>query len=206
MIFLGAGASKPYGIPTLEEFSKYALNVLRQKGHEELIQNIQESLQEFNMTMDFEAFYSILEGLTNPIKSIHHAGPFTAFLVKNNANLPRNYDYSTVLSDLRRIIYNKCSIINEPSVFEKVQKNMDQLLEVTKNNGSTEWIEGRIGQQSVNIGNLFVTTNYDMSLELYFLSKAIRIIDGYKDKGGSLIKYFNPSYLAEIYEEKAEAY
>ena len=41
------------------------------------------------------------------IYAIQYAGPFTAFLVKNKDNLPKNYDFSKVLSDLRRIIYDR---------------------------------------------------------------------------------------------------
>jgi hypothetical protein len=202
LIFLGAGASKPYGIPTLQEFSQDALNILKQNGHEELIQNIQETLIEFEMSLDFESLYSILDGLANPLKSVQYAGPFTAFLVKNKSNLPKNYDYSQVLSDLRRIIYDKCSIINDSTVFEKVVKNMDELLEATAKNGTIEWISGLVGRQSTYLSNIFATTNYDMSLELYFFSKGMPIIDGYKEKGGSIEKYFDPFLLSKIYSDR----
>ena len=33
MIFLGAGASKPFGIPTLEEFSNEVIEKLKALGH-----------------------------------------------------------------------------------------------------------------------------------------------------------------------------
>jgi hypothetical protein len=202
LIFLGAGASKPYGIPTLQEFSQDALDTLKQNGHEELIQKIQETLNEFEMPLDFESLYSILEGLTNPIKSVQYAGPFTAFLVRNKNNLPKNYDYSKVLSDLRRIIYDKCSIINDQAVFKKVERNMDHLLEVTAKNRTIEWISGLVGRQSTYLSNIFATTNYDMSLELYFFSKGIPIIDGYEEKGGSIEKYFDPFILSKIYSDR----
>ncbi len=198
MIFLGAGASKPYGIPTLEEFSEYALDILKRLGHEKIVQSIEDSLNEFDMVMDFEALYSILEGLINPTKSVQYAGPFTAFLVKNKKNLPLDYDYSKVLSDLRKIIYDKCSIICNEQKFSIVEKCMDQLLEVTKENGCTEQIIGKTGPRSVNIGRLFVTTNYDMALELYFLKKEVAITDGYKDSG-FLVKHFDPILLSDPY-------
>lgn len=198
MIFLGAGASKPYGIPTLKEFSEDAINILRQKGHEKLIQDIQGSLKEFDMPLDFESLYSILEGLTNPVRSVQYSGPFSVFLVRNKRNLPEGYDYSKVLSDLRKIVYYKCSIINNEQTFKKVESYMDQLLEVTKENRCEEKIVGKTGPRSVNIGRIFATTNYDMALELYFLSKEVPITDGYKDTG-ALVKHFNPLLLSDPY-------
>lgn len=199
MIFLGAGASKPYGIPTLEEFSEETLDILKKKGHEEVIQNIQESLKEFEMIMDFESLYSILEGLTNPVRSVQNAGPFTAFLVKNKKSLPKCYDYSQVLSDLRKIIYDKCSILNNEQTFKKVEICMNQLIDVTKENASEEWVSSIVGyHQSPNIGKVFVTTNYDMALELYFLSKEIPVIDGYEDTG-AIVKRFDSLLLTNPY-------
>jgi len=196
MIFLGAGASKPYGIPTLQEFSEDIFDKLRRIGHAEVIEDAIESLKEFNITIDFESFYSILEGLINPIRSVQYAGPLTAFLVRNKRNLPKSYDYGQVLSDLRKLIYEKCSIISHEENFKKVEECMDKLLEATKENGCTESIDGRVGPQSVNIGRTFITTNYDMALELYFLARELPVIDGYK---GDIVKYFDPSLLANPY-------
>lgn len=196
MIFLGAGASKPYGIPTLEEFSKYVFEKLEQIGHEEVLKNIRESLREFDMTLDFESLYSILEGLANPVRSVQYAGPLTAYLVKNKDNLPIAYDYSGVLRDLRKMIYDKCSIDRDQ--LEKVSNCMDRLLEVTEKNSCVERVVGGTGRQAVNIGRVFATTNYDMALELYFLGKEIPVVDGYEDTG-AITKYFDPNILSNPY-------
>jgi len=202
MIFLGAGASKPYGIPTLQEFSRYVFDKLKEIGHNEVLRDIQESLKEFNMTVDFESLYSVLEGLTNPTKSVQYAGPLTAYLVRNRDSLPTGYDYSEVLADLRKIIYEKC-MLDAVSLF-KVRDCMDRLLDVTKENTCIEGIAGRVGPKPVNIGKVFATTNYDMALELYFLSKEEPIIDGYKDTG-ALTKYFHPVILLDPYDPLGRA-
>ena len=90
MIFLGAGASSSLGIPTLQEFSEYVFNELKKRGHEELINEIIDSLEHFNITPDFESLYSILEGLVDPISAVTGAGPLTAFFVRNKSRLPQN--------------------------------------------------------------------------------------------------------------------
>ena len=89
MIFLGAGASKPFGIPTLQEFSEYVKEKLRKLGHEKLLDRIEKSLMAFNMTVDFESLYSIIEGLIDPIESIRRAGPLTTFYVERKSKITR---------------------------------------------------------------------------------------------------------------------
>lgn len=202
MIFLGAGASKPYEIPTLEEFSKYVFDKLEKLGHEEVLENIQSSLKEFDIAIDFEALYSILEGLTNPYRAVQYAGPLTAYLVGTKDNLPRKYDYGEVLRDLKRIIYDECTI-NEEQLRE-VTRCMDQLIDVTKENTCIEKIEGVTGPRSVNIGSVFATTNFDMALELYFFSKEIPIVDGYEDTG-AITKYYKPEILLDPYQQGKKA-
>lgn len=199
MIFLGAGASKPYGIPTLEEFSEDVFERLRETGHKELINDIHQSLNEFGMVVDFESLYSILEGLSNPVRSIQYAGPLTAFLLKSKHNLVRSKDYSQILTDLRKIIYEKCSVISNERNFKKVEECMDKLLEVTEKNTCTERIVGKTGPRLVNIGHIFATTNYDMALELYFLKKGVPITDGYKHTGASVVSHFDPLLLSDPY-------
>jgi len=53
MIFLGAGASKPFGIPTLEEFSQDILSELNKLGHNDVLNRVERALNEFNITFDF---------------------------------------------------------------------------------------------------------------------------------------------------------
>jgi hypothetical protein len=110
MIFLGAGASKFLGIPTLQEFSEDVIKELRGLGHKELIEDISRSLSEFNLKIDFEALYTIIEALIDPYESVRTSGPLTAYLVKNKSLLPHNYDFKEMLGILRDIIYKKCNI------------------------------------------------------------------------------------------------
>ena len=101
MIFLGAGASKPFGIPTLEEFSQDVIKQLEMMGHNDVIERIQDSLREFDIQLDFESLYSVLEGLTDPEKSVKSAGPLVAYFIGRKDLLPKRYDYTQVLEDLR---------------------------------------------------------------------------------------------------------
>jgi len=129
----------------------------------------------------FESIYSILEGLINPEQSVKYAGPLAAYLVGRKSNLPSSYDYAQTLMDLRRIIYDKCCINNQQ--FEIVKRCYDGLFAATKNNSSTD--STLMDRRTSNIGSIIATTNYDMSLELYFLEKNKPIFDGFHDTGAS---------------------
>ena len=198
MIFLGAGASKPFGIPTLEEFSKIVCDKLEALGHKDVLVRIRDSLKEFNLSLDFESLYSILEGLVNPQMAVTYAGPLTAYLIGKKDDLPKSYDYSKVLRDLRKEIYKQCRVDSER--FKVVEGCYEKLLEVTEKNTSSESIYNN-PPQTVSIGKVFATTNYDMSLELYFYRKNTQVIDGFEETGG-FVKYYNPSLLLNPYESK----
>jgi len=60
-----------------------------------------------------------------------------------------------------------------------------------------------MSSRSVNIGRVIATTNYDMSLELYFLKKDIPIIDGFKDRG-AYQKYYDPLILLNPYDREGK--
>jgi hypothetical protein len=148
MIFLGAGASKPFGIPTLEEFSEEVITKLEELHQTDILMRIKDSCKEFNIKLDFETLYSILEGLINPVNSVQHAGPLTAFLIKSRRNLPKRYDYTQVLADLKTLLYEKCSVVCNDENFKKVEECMDNLLEATSRNYSIERIVGVAGPKA----------------------------------------------------------
>ena len=196
MIFLGAGASKPFGIPTLEEFSKEVIDELKTLGHIDVLQRIENSFKEFEIKLDFESLYSILEGLKNPLESVRHAGPLTAYFIGNKMSLPKADDYTKVLNDLRKTIYKKCSI--DKNGFYKIEECYNNLFEVTKSNTSEEGLIGR-RTQSQNIGRILVTTNYDMSLETYFMKKEQSINDGFRGHSSGVYKTYDPTGLQDPY-------
>jgi hypothetical protein len=193
MIFLGAGASKPFGIPTMHEFTQKAKEKLLILGHEKILTEIEESLKEFKMVFDFEALYSVLESMNNPRKSITQSGPLMAFYLKKLNILPKAYNYNKILYELRKIIYEECKNLN----YEEVRKCYDNLFKSFNSMTSREggkWVTER---DLIDVNKFIVTTNYDMSLELYFAEKEKSIIDGYKAIETPYYKKFNPSSFYE---------
>jgi hypothetical protein len=201
MLFLGAGASKPFNIPTLVELSQDVTIRLKELGHTDVIERIQLALNEFNIQMDFESLYCILEGLVDTQRSVKAAGPLVAYLVGKKELLPKNYDYSGMLNDLRKTIYSACAI--DSTKFNEVKRCYEGLFQGIEKNTSSERLIGA-NSESVNIGKVICATNYDMSLEMYFYAKNLQFNDGFVDDGG-FVKYFNPNKQMNPYAQDKKA-
>lgn len=189
MIFLGAGASKELGVPTLQEFSELVFNDLRKLGYDDLVNQIIESLNEFHIKVDFEAVYSILEGLVHPVNSVRNAGPLTAFLIKKKSNLVTGSSSLEFLKTMREIIYNKCKIEREKR--SKIMEIYDPLFKISEDNALRDNIIFNGTQYSDKpLSWVIATTNYDMAIESYFYSKNFKYVDGYESDNNPFIKNF----------------
>jgi hypothetical protein len=192
MILLGAGASKPFGIPTLQEFSNDFINDLKNRGYEDLVFDIQSVLEKFGMPLDFESIYSTLESLYNPLNFVKKAGPAVVYFLKNPEILPKSNDFSQALQEARNIIYNKCTVSDEN--FPTVRSCYDGLIRSVNSMMSKEGKKWERGTALIDVTNVIFTTNYDMSLEWYFNEKEKGYMDGYEPVS-PFIKKYNPQIL-----------
>jgi len=90
VIFLGAGASKAFGIKTLQEMTPDLEKFMEKKGQIGLISEIGQALMKYQLNVDFEALYTIVQAMADPFKAIRKAGALTAFLCKDLVK-PRNF-------------------------------------------------------------------------------------------------------------------
>ena len=80
LILLGAGASKPFGLKTLQDLTSDIIEHMRNKGYDEIIDKILEAFTKFGLTPDFENVYTVLEALVDPHRGVQLNGPFSAFI------------------------------------------------------------------------------------------------------------------------------
>jgi len=190
MILLGAGASTELGLPTLQKLSDDMFRELKQKGHGNIIDRITSSLKDFDMKVDFESVYSIIDGLINPIESVKKAGPFTVYLLKNKENIPTKKDFKKLLIKMRELLYEKCRL--NQNMTHKIRNIYDPLFNSIKHHNIMEDVVFSGSRNNYPLDTAIATTNYDMSIELYFLSKGINYIDGFVQRNGMpIIKDFN---------------
>jgi hypothetical protein len=111
MLFLGAGASAAFGVPTLQRLTEEAEVLLIEKGLDKaLIENIKKALAEFGLTWDFESLLTILEAFARPSDSIRVAGPFAAYLSHRMSNpLPVIENAEDYIKFLKRLLVEKCT-------------------------------------------------------------------------------------------------
>ena len=125
MIFLGAGASKVFGVKTLQEMSSDLERFMGKRGHSESIEIIKNCLQKYGLNVDFEAFYTIVQAMANPKEAIRKAGPLTAYVCKDSIRAIPTEDCKELLRDFRAFLIEECQ--PKPEMINKIQSVYGQL-------------------------------------------------------------------------------
>lgn len=179
MIFLGAGASKIFGVKTLQETTDDLIRVIKDRDCGDIIDAVIGKLSKFEIVVDFEAIYTILDALSDPRQSIKEMGAFAAFMCRND--IGKHPEYGEILKDFKNYLYQECTI--KPGFLEEVRSAYDRLFDFL---GKASLNEQRFSYGSqptgafANFGNTIVTTNYDMSVELYHMMKKQALADGFR--------------------------
>jgi len=203
VIFLGAGASKIFGIKTLQEMSEDLIKIMEKKDYSDIVEEIINNLKRFGMTVDFEAVYSIVEGLTNLEKSIRDSGPFTAYVCKNLKELKPKINFKDLLQVFRTFLLKECTL--KHGSHQRIESVYNGLFHVIANSGAKEkrYIVGvEDGKEpSVDVGYTIVTTNYDMVVELYHRIMRARYADGFRQiEGDPFIKQMDLTTYSMVRE------
>ena len=171
MILLGAGASKVFGLKTLQDLTTDIVAKMKEIGHEKVIIDITQAMKRYGLNPDFENIYTTIEALSNPLRGIERNGGLAAYIAfKTNYDIQEDTkgsnQYEKVLSDLRELIYKECSVSR--NAIETIEKTFDQLFRVC--NHSAKGLpaptcfkptksEPQIGQTSRRILSLFLSFN-----------------------------------------------
>ena len=180
MIFLGAGASKELGIKTMQELTDDVINLLKNRGYKEETKEIIFALKQYAIKPDFEAIFSVIEGLVDVNRGIRQAGPLTAFVSKDLASLAHVPDAGNILNDLKILIYEECSKIK----LDKLDEVFNPIFKERPKLQSRNW---------KNVATRIVTTNYDMAVELYHWKKEMPLFDGFQSTGNPYIRKYTSS-------------
>jgi len=182
MIFLGAGASKPFEIKTLEEMSGDLIKIMKNKGYGEIVEKITNGLRKFGMTPDFEAVYTIVEGLTKPRQTVKNNGPFTAYVCKELEKIKPKQNLMELPQVFRNFLYDECKFKSDHH--NKIKEIYDKLFSICGQIGAVEsrQVEGVEADKkpSVKVGYTIATTNYDMILESYLMMMGENYADGFR--------------------------
>src|SRR6266516_2787712 len=185
MLFLGAGASKPFGIPTMEGFTDEILSILEKKdlGYGSMVREIQTDCAKLDLKSDIEAVLTILRGRMEPDKALRDVGPLVALFAKDyrifglapnvKPTLAPNVEASIVVKEVEDAIYQRCLQIDRNTTVRMYDALWNGLRGV--NWGSNPFVN-RSPQK-------FFTTNYDLSVEAFFRRKSWSYDDGFQQDG-----------------------
>lgn len=178
ILFLGAGASKPFDMPDMSELTEIVLNKLKTENINPSVISLINSLiktrvEDFKIKPDIEAVLACIDALCNPEKGIKNAGPFAALISdQRSADKltfgPKKEDWCKCSKECRKIIRRHCFFPSEENK-EKLKKIYDNLFQI-------------FGIDNSNPLNVF-TTNYDLCFERYCkLKKNIKLYDCFDDR------------------------
>lgn len=194
MIFLGAGASKVFGLKTMQDLTKDIIDEMKERGYGKTIADILSAFEKFGISPDFENIYTTLEALANPKDGIRKSGAFAAYIAhKGNFEISKSFpEYIDILVDFRKLIHAECTI--RKGTIETKGGVFDKLFNVTREYYEERFLSSRIGEsglRKVDVGNTIVTTNYDMAVELHQRWTGIEFADGFKSTRKEYIKEFD---------------
>ena len=174
LLFLGAGASKPFGMPNMKELTNIAVEELKaQHINPFIIDLIKQRVESLGISSDIEAVLTCIDALSNPQKGIQDAGPFAALLSEYRETDKLTFGqkkayYQNLSKEIRRIIREHC--------FFPPKEKEDELVKIYDN--------------LVNIFNIetlhplhVYTTNYDLCFERYCEKKRYRLFDNFDERG-----------------------
>jgi hypothetical protein len=179
MLFLGAGASKPLGIPTMKEFTRAVLEDMekRKVNFEKVISTIQAGVTKFGVEADIEAILTILDGKVKPGKNLENLGAQLIDLPEEFRDAPEKDVAWVVMNEIENSIYNICSQV-APQLATKLYSRLWKMLSDPisiryRENARTILPAGTL------VKRVF-TTDYDLSMEIFLRSEKIGFDDGFR--------------------------
>ncbi len=167
MIFLGAGASSAFGIPTSNELTGEIRDLLVE--YDDLLKNIDNHFSSTRQRKpNYEEILTILTAYTNPaeVQWTHYSRDF----VNLHPNLKR--DYNDLIDKMYTKVCKHCTAPFEEGSDKYLKPNdLEVKFQMT--------YDALIGTMlSYNRSDLVFSTNYDPSFEIWCQKRNLRCIDG----------------------------
>ncbi len=176
LLFLGAGASKYFGIPVMEELTNVVMRELKSSYNRDLnvIHSIVRRIEKFGITPDIEAILTCIDALSNPSRALKNAGPFAGFIFEHKRpdellsrykTYSKKEDFKAIAKEIRSIIRKNCFYPSIKEYEKKIRDVYDTFFKALDFSLSkTLWV---------------FTTNYDLCFERYLEMKNIAFYDGF---------------------------
>lgn len=181
LIFLGAGASAEFGIPTIRRLTRQFAK--KYAHHAPKIESLKRNLSRIGFPLNIENILSYARGLAHPKKALLDSSPFIAHLVTSGSVKRLGYDpgAKAIIGDIQEFIAEKC-LVTDSIRIEKIQSFYSRFFK-------------RLGRYIEDPVFDIFTTNYDNTIEQYAISEGINIFYGYEPTADRSLRF-----APELYE------
>lgn len=165
LLFLGAGASKAFGLPDMKDLTKFVINELKKENKSSyIIDYITRRVEEMGLKPDIEAVLSCIDALRNPVEGIKKAGAYAGLISErrnpNERIIGSKEEFEELSTLIRDVIRKYCGFPPE----EKI-------------NCLLETYNHLLGGFQISQNNYLdvYTTNYDLCFETYCTEKGYEL-------------------------------
>ena len=199
LVFFGAGASKPFGIPTMQEMvNEFEAKLNSGSALQELYSNIKSSLeQSYKSSIDIEGMLSVVEGIVKARKPTSMGYYVSYYMLRNESKFPFSIDEQNLAKKLHEKLTEHIEIVCNSSLSdtEKMEIYNKSYIPFFKYiDGETKNINGN----KLKTDWKAYTTNYDTIFESFWNSYKYPE-DHFEAKGNSTICIFKSKPLSNSY-------
>lgn len=194
MIFLGAGASACFGIPTSIDLTERIEKTIN-KNNPKLLNDIREFLGTNSKDFDYENILTILTAFTNPeeVNRDHYSHLFVSTHPSHKG------DYSEIIEKMYETVCDCCTAPFNQAMSDYLEPDrLESIFEITYDPLIGVPLQHERGQ-------LIFSTNYDPSIELWCQKRFLKCIDGTNHTNNPQINQVQGSakHLQEVRKEQS---
>jgi len=175
MLFLGAGASKPFGGPTTSEMVDVVVQKLsRMKSIrcKALVSGIHKELTRFGLKADIETILALIQPQMDLLTGLESIGRKTILASGQLQSILEELTGIIPITEFEEAIARSCMSINHEKVVD-VYSMMFQELRRSEKIDSKDHVP--------KMASRIFTTNYDLAIETFLKAKSISYSDGFQE-------------------------
>jgi hypothetical protein len=194
VVFLGAGASVPLGLPTMVELSeRFEETILDDSRYLKEVLKAKQVIKRNGFQYDVESLYTYLLGHADPHDSLKKAGPYAASVctVQPISKLRRKMIFNKIRERLEEYMIKKC-YIEEEHMKRRVKTLYNRFF--AKISGVDDW-ENSEPDWDNTVFEIF-TTNYDNAIEYYGMEIGQIPFIGYSKTKREKVRFLPEQYAS----------
>jgi len=208
IIFLGAGASKPFEIPITRDFVIKAIDALTlDTEYKDCVEFLTDIKNSFDSNFDLEIFLTLLDDLSKE-DVLEVISPMTTrFILKKDD--PGRYINDAKIKEISRKLFLGVKDFMRMTIAKKIAEKKKYIIDTYNNlftalvpicSGGT--VHPRDGGQPLPSMSTIVTTNYDICIETYLNERTLPFEDNIQRVSGqnyfNLARVDNPTYRPHL--------